>query len=493
MTLFNGQNGSKSDGRGAVTVANLNDTDGDEIVDNIDPSVISTSGKGRNEVDLMKLIIKKNVTINPDQLFLKKIAGDISLWRTPNKGDSFAFNSDNVAFLSSLTFDSNDEAILYVEAKSVSPTVKNINLQLNRYNGGSPEVCDNKLATAFWFEGEIKQVDNSPSPIPGTNDLPYLDNDELIGRINNLYISESGQRWGHGFFNSGDIDTDTYTDLSDLNKRFGGRILFEFSIIPNITQGNNMLFIDITRQKKVRTHRFDHNEEKISLRTDMISFFDFPEELNTNNELPNDDKNSLDEDNLINNSFVYSIDVPATLLKRDNFIAFLVQFMSFKEFVRITPYGSSNIFGVNALKGSRASLKIPWNNSYYTKMGINEKLEGDFTQSSVSQPIKIDGIGNGNIQATISGNITTNSFEITLFTANGQKKARLRDFNSIQTESVFTNGSCNLTLGGVSISIIDGSIPFSVTSKWRFNTFKSFQPQKINSISSGTINVLIDP
>ena len=51
--------------RGAVTVANKNDTDGDTVIDNVDMDGVHSipvgtpgAGRGRDEIDLMKFIIR---------------------------------------------------------------------------------------------------------------------------------------------------------------------------------------------------------------------------------------------------------------------------------------------------------------------------------------------------------------------------------------------------------------------------------------------------
>lgn len=65
---------------GAVTVANLNDTDGDSIPDKDDNEVLASS-IGRDEIDLMKLVVRKK---NPastlsGNVTLRKISGTVKL------------------------------------------------------------------------------------------------------------------------------------------------------------------------------------------------------------------------------------------------------------------------------------------------------------------------------------------------------------------------------------------------------------------------------
>jgi len=51
---------------GAITIANFNDTDGDGKNDNVDMDGVIASSTGRDELDLMKLIIEDSGEIPPD-------------------------------------------------------------------------------------------------------------------------------------------------------------------------------------------------------------------------------------------------------------------------------------------------------------------------------------------------------------------------------------------------------------------------------------------
>lgn len=491
MDLYDGQNGKKADPtKGAVTVANKNDTNGNEIPDVDDGTVTNFNGKGRDEVDLMKLVIKKNTAVDPSQLLLKEISGEFKLWRNSTKTNSFSLNSNGEAFLVDLPFIGN-EATLFLEATSTSTSLKDINIQLNRYNAGSQIVCDNESATAFWFDGIVKQSANSTTPILGTGGtLPDLDNARIINNINNVYISVSGNRWGHGLFNKVAIPNDP---IDNLDKRFGGRILFEFSVLPALADNQKYINIDITRQKKVRSHQMKHGDAAIL--SDAGNTFNFPEEENLNNELPNDDGSTIDEDNSLKNNHIYSIDVPSTTTKQPSDLAFLVRLMTFKEFVRISPY-SLGTPGVGGSLGSRASAKVPWSCFIYAKMGTGQRFVADNDLSSNSLPVKIAGTGgNGTISVTLGTNVSNSSFQLFIVNSAGVRNGILKNLVTGQTiSSLFQNGVCSLNLNGIVIvKLTDGSMPFAIDSSWKFNTFTTSQSQKENILTSSSKNVTIDP
>jgi len=73
----------EADERGAVTVANLNDTDGDSVPDNEDMDGVIESDFGRNELDLMKLIIEADgeVPDGCDQKVRLVATANVKFWK----------------------------------------------------------------------------------------------------------------------------------------------------------------------------------------------------------------------------------------------------------------------------------------------------------------------------------------------------------------------------------------------------------------------------
>ncbi len=110
---------------GAITVANLNNTDGDGMwgdKDIDDTNAVIANPKGKDEVDLMKLeIVPKKKFINPCKVTLEYI-GDIQ----------FYSDSKKLTQLTDLEFDLLDgdgnkiTTTLFVEARSVSSNMRDI-------------------------------------------------------------------------------------------------------------------------------------------------------------------------------------------------------------------------------------------------------------------------------------------------------------------------------------------------------------------------------
>jgi hypothetical protein len=92
LTIFDGQFGAavseaEEETRGAFTVANLNDTDGDGIPDSKESFIVpANSNEGRHEVDLMKLVIEKPANMEPDtEATLEITSHNALLWKQSDK------------------------------------------------------------------------------------------------------------------------------------------------------------------------------------------------------------------------------------------------------------------------------------------------------------------------------------------------------------------------------------------------------------------------
>ena len=92
LKIYNGQNAinpvadEKEETVGAFTVANLNDTDGDGVIDNVDNDVTATA-RGRNEVDLMKIIFNKPEPKDlKGKLRIRIVSGNVKIWEYFFKG-----------------------------------------------------------------------------------------------------------------------------------------------------------------------------------------------------------------------------------------------------------------------------------------------------------------------------------------------------------------------------------------------------------------------
>lgn len=435
LVIYNGVSGemvpdAEEETKGAVTVANFNSTDGDDIADYQDPLIQPLlSGQGANvDLDMMKIVLNRPLN-SPDasKVYLKKLGGSIRLWRSPDKqeqtGGEVGFIGGKVTFLAKEL-----PQTLYVEATNYStpklpenPTgEKDIILALE-YDG----IQDVVKATALWVVLSrvwTQRVGCEPSPICIENPEPVngpldrlraLNGSSLQDRISEN-ISIDGSRYGHGTCRR-DAPTPPNKDQT-----YGGRILFEFLIYPTAVNFSLYdVYFDCTRQRKLREMIVEHGEVTGNICLDgnvRYKCQEFPQD-----DSANDDEQSGDEDNtpaFLNESYdgypkgyrIYSRDRPAisdlysTLSKKQ---AFWVTKLTFREFVRIKvgedfASGTNIQADGNGLIGSRASNKIDWHTVFYTRSGASNILIPDDQNISASEPQK-DGTGkNGNGTCSIT-------------------------------------------------------------------------------------------
>ncbi len=254
---------------GAVTVANMNDTDGDAIIDSNDNDVLFNLNKGFEEIDLMKLVIGSGQSFpeHCTDVVVLQHTGDIAFWNTSTKGSP-----------ASLSFPLNTlPQTVYVEAISPSTTIRDINIRAMREG----VVQDGVKATAIWVnKKEAYQLRTDPTNPANLG----IDNSELTDWIADNGDAVDGSYYGFGSFNptANSPNNDTY---------FGGRILFEFELLPNgIENELNALGIIFDIGRRIRKNRV---EIEINDRAATESIIDFPGYV----ELFNDDGNEyLDED-----------------------------------------------------------------------------------------------------------------------------------------------------------------------------------------------------
>lgn len=104
-------------------------------------------------------------------------------------------------------------------------------------------------------------------------------------------------------------------------------------------------------------------------------------------DLPNDDNGSeftngdTDEDNIPNNDYIYSVDVPG--FRSDGRFKELVYRANFKEFVRVSFDGIRPTF--NVLKGSRCSGKINWHSFLWVEANGTSYIKKAGELSSVGE------------------------------------------------------------------------------------------------------------
>jgi hypothetical protein len=477
---------------GAVTVANQNDTNGSGMggnggVDKDENSVLATD-IGRNEIDLMKLVVKKRDDVPglTGNVVLEKVKGTVKLWTQPYKGTEVNISSPLTIPVADLP------KTYYIEATAVSTELRDIEFKIS-FNGKEDRV----KATAVWVVKTNHWSDNSATP--AVSDLSNL------GGINKIAITtneaENGTLYGHGDFRKSAIADGSWQDNSNNDKKFGGRILMEWQVFP--PDAEQVASFDVTRQRKTRTWLIDYTKWEFTASPKNMNF---PFEPDTEPadasegddvEEPNDDGNSL-EDRDPKNGYLYSWDAPAILKKYpvEEFKAFHVSKNSFKEFVRARAKNSGFNIVDDTLQGSRASNKFDWHCVYYARRDEGYEMSIDTPNKSHChlKSIQVDMNSSYMTVVNISGNI---SFEAGPFTIvywginqDGEKELEFFRFDGINVPvaQVYTIPASqtlwNLSLDGVTVTLQEtATIP--AYTFINFTVFKTGANAKDNIIGAG--------
>ncbi|MFN0021357.1 MAG: Calx-beta domain-containing protein [Pirellulaceae bacterium] len=340
--------------QGAFTVANLNDSDGDNIIDFNDQNVQNTiEGKGWREVDLMPLVIDRPNPYDPAKHLTLNVSGAVSFWTESTKQTAVDMDS----YLNTWVNDELSKTV-WVEATAPSATIRDIRLEL-RYPGAVPDsvratavwatktaVEHNKLSAAAIFEAYPSLKDTSPAS-------PNSSISTLISKIN-----ATGLQLPEGMVQNG--------------------ILFQFTMTPRgINKYRGLVNFDISRRADVSYTTTD----SLGLTMDPAGnkeftfHFWFP---TSHPDAANDDGSWQDESSFADSKDqMYSFDAPG-LPNRIQYPGYLEVISSrtylgrFDEFVRATidtfpgdhaNYGEMNAFlgtQEEAVDGSRASDFVPW-------------------------------------------------------------------------------------------------------------------------------------
>jgi len=525
---------------GAVTVANLNNTDGDfmedgvtERIDRDDNDVRPSNVMGRNEIDLMKIQIAADADVMPDAahpLTLSRKSGNIKVWKKPYKSEQVTLP---LIITSREQLEQYPE--LYVEATDKSMSVRDIELQLKYKN----EV-DKVRATAIWIEQTRGWYARSDKPTVGgtighPDNLDYLDEPSLIDRLNTLNIAEDGSLYGYGSSNNsqgppGSPDGDT---------RLGGRHLVEYRVYPAGVNTLPGIYFDIARQRKTVAARFESGVGSPYV-TDIDDFpwvppfqFEWNDLRHThraaNNELPNDSGSPQDEDDRLPPATVtdpaamllYSFDnvtnliyAPPIITATNPHAAFRMTRATFSEFVRIsfTPFNDEN-----QLLGSRASGRYEWHCTHYHRRGPNNLLVIDTEPVSYSDPWIQTGEGAPQNPGTISivlaqnaqtgqpaESVQTRAYYLEYLSSN-KWQAKMYDINNTSIDPVISGPMQTLPDESnewviaipdqVTITIKKpGNAVFNAMHhRFRFNVFRTVNPMgKISEIAPGRLNFPIN-
>lgn len=332
LDIFDGQGSqtaiseSEEETRGAFTVANLNDTNGDRTRDDVDDNGKATV-RGRDEIDLMKLVLDKpesdlggTVTLTIDGAFVR-------IWELPTKEREVVASGRKIHFSTSEL-----PKELWVEAIAPSGRLRDIVLTAE-YKCAK----DTVRATAVW--AEMSNFRNS-----GTS----LSADADSATINANFAANGGQ------FGANHVSPLTVNGMET-----------EFTVTPPGIGAEPGIVFDVTRQKESRGWVINGNTT-----TEIFNIGVAPSSFPLKDEDPNDDNGTNDEDNQPKNNHIYSTDFPGAAGDNAFSDRFVLRF-NFAEFVRVLLDGSTFSNTDHVIEGSRCSDRIDWRSRMDVLKDIN--------------------------------------------------------------------------------------------------------------------------
>jgi hypothetical protein len=442
--------------------------------------IISDDGRGEsNDKDFMRIKINRPLNSSNNQIITLSVTQGgnlVHFWLSRAKtGGKISLPK---------TFKCKDLPIdLYVEAINHSNAVRDIEIKLQYLTN-----FDIVKATAIWVQCPNSWHTRCPSPsnpqcdqalnnpMPGQGILSNLDQDGLKNQIISVRNSKDGSRFGHGY---NGVIADNGVPHDD---HFGGRILFEFSVLPTLSASDYEdlgVSFDCTRRRNIRTFSGNHGEKP-----GVVLNEPFPAKLDYANDDNHD--NIYDEDNVPTNGFLYSWDAPGyTNIYSTNSkkIAFKASKFNFEEFVRVEINGSIPNVGANGLFGSRASEKINWHMVAYTKSGPGYIIEPDESIVSYSQPLVGINTGNGIIAVELLSAPQTDGYKLNYLSGG---KWRMKS-STTEIEVAESGGKWVLIDNNkVKVTITKGNTPFYPGDSFKFSVFKT-EDNKLNETAEGSL------
>ncbi len=373
---------------GAVTIANLNDTDGDGTDDWEDDNGVTSSLTGRDELDLMRFEIDYTGIIPDgcDEKIILDPSGDIKFWKDHTK----------ITEQLTLEFDLDElPVVLYVEAVSVSSSLKDI--EVVSFLGDTEH--DKVKATAIWCDPGIKYVTGiSPDPIGLVNS----------GLVNYIYtrIDNNGDLYGLGYYQN-----------SFLEGLYGGRILIEYNLQPSGAE-SLPLFFDMTRRLDESSGNMISGQSAFSNTSD--------DSFEVQVELGNDDEHNEDTD--ASPLIMHVYDAPGGFTSSNasqgqNTFSYKFWDGDFEEFVRMSfnPIQGINENGEEVI-GSKCSENTSWEHARCLVLTSSDQIDpyDPSNQEYVvlpsthtnSTPTRIQGSSTGNIEVQLFSGGTTEGYRL---------------------------------------------------------------------------------
>jgi hypothetical protein len=313
---------------GAFTVANLNDTDGDGMIDNdIGETSVKRITDGADEEDLMRLVIK-----GPDQgrMKLTVVSGQVSLWEQSTK-EIRIDTPGNPVFIDCADL----PKTIWVEATSHSTNLQDIEMKLG-WETPDAQLCDNLdivKATAVWAEKTDAKFTNGDALwVEADNPLK----DTFINYLGSVFGSNMNAPFGETHFSIG----------------------IEFTVKPNGIATMPGVAFDITRDKAFRDWSVNGGGVTANFTSGQDDVFD-KGDVSDDDGLGEPDEDVIPQTTPPSDK-IFSIDGPG-----ERFVLHdqVISRNHFEEFVRVS-FDGSRPRGENA-DGSRCSPNVKWHAFYW--------------------------------------------------------------------------------------------------------------------------------
>jgi len=341
---------------GAFTVANWNDTDGDGVRDDQDNDGVIATAAGRDEIDLMELVIDKPTPDRGGWVTLTA-SYNVRLWNEETKVTEVVLDAyGNVELLTSQL-----PMTLYVEVTSPSTSLRDVIITAD-YQGYA---SDSVAATGIW--SSLTAVEYG--------DATYADmiqqspwSEVEAGKPPQPKMEEVG--------GTGLLPIPTTVEGSDF---VCNAVWMCFTVTPPGIQDEAAVHFDLTRRIERKVWALDASKSVIEHGQNPLTV-SFPED---DNEEANDDsslgEDESDEPN--DNGHMFTLDAPgpqATVPAVPGGIVYFVDRFNAEEFVRV---GINLLFGGNGVAGSRCSGKYDW---HVTHTLVDDGT-GEFTRDATGR------------------------------------------------------------------------------------------------------------
>ncbi|MBL9148862.1 MAG: hypothetical protein JNM94_09240 [Phycisphaerae bacterium] len=470
LTIYNGLDGhsggqaiaeAKEESDGAVTVANLNDTDGDGIVDQADDEVkaAAMNPKGIDEIDLMKLVVDKPIGANGGAVTLERVGGSCALWGQATKKDPLALPLEIPVNQLPKTY--------WIESTATSGALRDIHLR-STYK----KATDDVRATGAWSSKSLVKLTRAAAG--AANAVPG-DVDNALKTLIEGRKAADDSLYGYGTFDKQGAD----------DTRRGGRILLEFETKPAGVEALGVRW-DVTR-------RLEHRDWVIYYGQGTLTDDgrrDFPAQA----EEPNDDGGAADEDNDPAQQHIYSFDAPSDT--RASSEAFYVTRNNFVEYTRVHLANRAFANRNNLREGSRSSAYVAWHYVDYFVRGDNARRIFDTSgkKPQWSTPFQV-GAGSGSCVAKLLANAKTEGF-----TAIYDLAARRWTLIGTSGDPAATDAKAQVPAGTqwtltygtkVQVTITQGATPFADGTTFDFSIFTaSSAAGKTGEVAEGATTIL---